>query len=749
MTVRRSSSVFALLAVLFLATAGSAPLARAETGLIDGQNIASDTFYTLDPANASITVRMEATVGSASSNDLTSVMLFAVPGADNLEVRQDGTPLVLPHILTEEDTLGTLTVVEATLLKPLRGALTADIVMTYTVGARSQEPFHVESGAIEMPFVSQGPGSFVSVDMPVAADNYLDPGCLKAASQPDSVTSAGYERWVCGEATLLSLSADDPETLERCARLDDRCRQLIPIPYIASAQSISDHSLIATLEKPVTVNGREVSLAVRYFKGDASWAQTQFDTAVQVFPMLEDFFGFSYPHDTLTLRQSYLIGYIGAAGVAFSRIGEVLVSDSGDTNFDREVTIHELAHQWAGNQLETSWLWEGQAEYATRSLAPRLGISLRPDHAAWESLGYTDPLARWWNGSEVLDSAYWYGKSGSFWFAYEAAVGGRENMKAILAQVAADEAEWPLDGEWFLDTGERVSGANLDSLFLQWVYPPETATKRLQERRGAWDARAALMVEASARGLTGEPAGIRLNLNEWNFPAARRDIDSARSALVTYDKAVAEAAAAGLPVALEPVQKAWAEGTLAELHSLVEAQRTAIQVIDDSTEALADEPEGSLALAAMKDAREAYAAGDFAGAARMATEALTDSLNLESARRMIEAAGERQATFSESFLEKVGLLWSDPAGDLEAARAAYADGRGTDALSLATSAYDKWGSAEKDGMFRLAVGAGVTCAALVLIAYVAGKRQSRRAQAAHRAEAVANRPSWRDLENTK
>ncbi|HET7737273.1 MAG TPA: hypothetical protein VFK32_01750 [Tepidiformaceae bacterium] len=750
MSLRRSLLLVLVLAV-FGAILPSSPRPASATGLFLGQNIASHTFYTLDPTKASVSVRMEATVGVADGlEQLATVSLLTMPGAENVIVRQDGTPLILPEVIQAPEPYANLKVVKATLLKPLKGALTADIVMTYTVPQMSDGEFFIASGVIETPFVSQGPGSFVSVDMPESGDNYIDPGCLVGADQPSAVASSGFKRWVCGETILLAIYAEEPAVLERCARLDNSCRQQSEQPLIAHAQSVTDPGLLSTLEQDLSLAGdRTVKMSLRYFRGDTAWAEAQFETARAAFPRLEALFGFPYPHEAVVLRQSNYIGFIGAAGVAFSSIGEVLVTNSGDLAFDKEVTIHELAHQWAGRQLETSWLWEGQAEWATHIVAPELGVSLRGDFAAWASLGYDDPLATWYNGSSVFDGYYWYGKSGAFWEAYDSAVGGRSVMTQVLAHVDDDPDAWPLDGRWFQDMGERVSGVNLDSLFLTWVYDPDAAGATMKERRTAWDARAALISEATSRGLEGEPPAIRPNLDTWNFRPALTDIEAARALLVAYDQVLADATAAGLG-ASTGFHEAWATAaSVRDLRRELDNQKNAVQAIGDSAEALASEAAGSPSLARLDEARTAYTEGRFVDASSLASQAVSDSVNLDSAGKMLAAADERKAAFTSNFITSIGLFGADPDGDLAKAHQAYDEGRGTDALILATGAYDTWGNAQRNGMFRLAVLTGVACALLVLIAYTIGKRNAKKHHNFVREELVANRPSWRDLENSK
>jgi hypothetical protein len=195
------------------------------------------------------------------------------------------------------------------------------------------------------------------------------------------------------------------------------------------------------------------------------------------------------------MLQSHHIELIGAAGVAFSNIGQVLLATG--TGIDEEVTIHELAHQWAGYQVETPWMWEGLAEYGTQTLAPQLGIQTRDWE--WQSFGYTDPIATWYNGSSVRNPYYWYGKSAAFWFEYEKAIGGRGNMSWVLSLMDDYEADWPLDGEWFMDRGRdqrREPGRPVPHLGLQQGHGCSAAR---EPARGPYGGRAVARPRSRAR----------------------------------------------------------------------------------------------------------------------------------------------------------------------------------------------------------------------------------------------------------
>ena len=665
-------------------------------------NVASDSYYRLDPASGTLTVRVEATVQNATGSPLATVPLWAMPKFQNLVLKEGDTALQTKTVELP-DIIGSVNLVGGTLPAPMKNGGRADFVMTYDVPAQTNRVMTLEPGSIEFPILGQGAGSFVWVDVPTTAENYFDPGCLRAADQPGSVRDAGMERWVCGDATLIALSTDDPSVQRQCANADDKCRQRVtPSPYSAFVQSISDPSLRGTKEADLTLADHSVRVSLRYFRRDEKWADEQFATAVAALPKLQEVFGFPYTHDTILMRESHHIELIGAAGVAFPEQGEVLLAT--DTGFDREVTVHELAHQWAGENLASNWLWEGLAEYGMRVVAPELGIT--PIDRRWQSFGYQDALATWYNGSEVYNPNYWYGKAGAFWFAYEQAVGGRANMEKVLARMAQDPKRLPLDGRWFMDEGEYASGANLDSLFLTWVFNAKSATATIAERRAAHELLQTLNGRIAQFGFAGFPADVQANLDAWTFAGVEAQVKQVAGLLDAYEALLAQATAAGLGTP-DQVAQAWRRQSIAQLTSLIENQRQAVAAITGTANALAAEPESSPALPKLAEARDRYNAGDFSEAKRLAGLAITVAADKTTAARMIEVANEKKAAFKPNLLTRFGLAFEDPDSDLAKAQAAYDAGDPSRALKLSKSAYDGWNEAAARGMQRLAALSGL------------------------------------------
>ena len=717
----------------------------------------SDTTYRLDVPNGTMSVSVEVTIQNASGKDAPALQMYAMPGAANIVVKRDGVALstttgasVLGQAQTGKEVI---LAVLAKLPAPVKPNTKTDLVMTYDVPAQKGDFLRLEPGAIETAFIGQGPGSFVFVEVPIAGENYFDPGCLRASTQPKDLKTSGMERWVCGDVALIVLNSNKPDVLKRCADLDEKCRQRESIStFSAFVQSITDQSLRGRLEVDLQLQEGTKRLAFGFFRRDQVWAEKQFAIAQQALPKLEALFGFPYPNgNTISMRQSHHIEQIGAAGIAFPEEGIVLLTPQ--TGFDEEVTVHELAHQWAGFNLTDGWLWEGLAEYATRKVAPGLGVKMIDRR--WQALGYKDPLMTWHNGSSINNPNYWYGKSGAFWMAYETAVGGAENMVQVLSLTSPHNPASPYDGRWFMDAGERVSTANLDALFLEWVFNPLTAASLVQERRATYVGLNAMLARAISLGLTGIPTDISDNLNVWGFDAVDTQVTRANAVLDTFAIVVTLTAEAGLP-ASEAVANSWNTQTLAKTAGVIEEQRQAGKVIIDSARQFAAEPEDSPARKQIARAVEKFALGEFAEAKRLATSSLTDAYNQGAAGEMIELAEQEQAEFHPGFLARIGMFMKNPDSDLEAARVALAAGESAKALQLSDSAYDTWAGAETRGLQMLAILMGAMCglsAGVWLLLRRMDRKsgeavaRARNGRTGHVIEASEGVPRWKDWEN--
>ncbi len=741
----RTLTLAVLAALGLVASAGTAGSARAESL---PWNMASETYYHLDVDGAAVSVRVHAVVQSTSrSGELQSVRLAAMPAATNIVARRGDTRLQVKVTPGSESTQTPATI-EATFPAPIRGSEKTELDLTYDLPASTGALTRIQPGVVETMFIGQGEGSFVFVDVPKSADSYFDPGCLVASSQPSDVKNSGYERWVCGDVTLIALNTSNPDVLARCAALDDKCRQrALPSLFSAFVQSITDPNLRGSLEAEVPLQRGPTRLILKYFRNDEAWAKRQFAVARQALPKLEAIFGFPYPRETILMRQSHHIEIAGAAGVAFPEQGEVLIAP--DTGFDDEVTVHELAHQWAGSNLETSWLWEGLAEYGMRSVAPSQGIA--PIDRRWDTLGYSDNLALWHDGSAITNPDYWYGKAGAFWFAYRDAIGGTANMTRVLSQMALPAGASPLDGRWFMDRGEEISGANLDDLFLKWVFNPRSAPALLRERRAAHDAVKTLTTRAATAGLVGTPSDIKANLDLWAFSGIQSQVQQANTMVDSYVSVLQMEKDATLPSS-PGVARSWGSDTLAHTRVVIENQRIAIQTIVDAGRQLSAEPEESLARKQLADARDKYAAGDFTLAKSLASGSAATRFNQTAAGKLIELARKEQAEFKPSLFGKIGMWMTDPDKDLNNAQRALDSGDPAKALELARAAYDGWHEADSRGIQRMAILAGLMCALSAGVWYLLRRldppaRNLGGVSRGHYIEPANAR--WRDWDNTE
>lgn len=713
-------------------------------------NELSDSYYKVDPAAGTISVRVESSFYNTEKQPLASLPMWAMPLPQNVVVTLKGQDDSLKTELTPFSTAeGVPTLLNVMLPSPLKPSTRLDLVMTYTVGTQQNDFVHIEPGIVESLFVSQGRGSFALIDVPESAENYFDPGCLKASTQPGEVKSAGLERWICGEVPRSVLGRSQ-STQASCANMEDKCRQRSSwLPFSAFAQSVTDQSLRGFAEADVKLSNKTVHVEFRYFRHDEAWAQRAFATAQAALPKLEQLFGYPYPSDTLSLRQSHHLEMLGAVGLAYLTGGDVLLTPFKP--FDDEVVVHELAHQWAGGNLAESWEIEGLAQWAMRTLAPSMGYEQRT--FKWQDTGYKDNLALWQGGSLITDGEYWYGKSEAFFFAYQQAIGGPEKMHEVLAKSGDTKSPLaPFDGRWFMDRGEEVSGANLDSLFLQWVFNPATAPATLAERRAAHDTVKPLRDRAAQLGFTGLPTDLQSNLDAWAFTGIANQVAQANAVLDSYLAVAKLSQDSNLP-APDAVARSWNTGSMARTQGVIDEQRQAIESITGAGIQLKNEAADSPALKQLAEARDKYAEGDFPGAKSLASNSTATAFNQVAAGKLIELAKAKRAAYHPSFFSRIGMLFSDPGGDLAAAEGAYASGDAEHALKLAKSAYNGWDDASTRGIWRLAILAAIMCSLSVGVWWLLHRLD--RSPAIHRngpghyIDPADLQFGWKDLENPR
>jgi hypothetical protein len=718
-------------------------------------NVKSDSTYHVDVAAGKMTARVDATFLNTAGTELVALPFWTMPEPSEVVV-MDGGGNALATKFTPSGK-GTPGVVLATLSKPLKQNQKLDLTLTYIIGQQGNELLNFSPGSFEAMFVSQGAGSFVLVEVPTSAENYFDPGCVQTANQPAELKDAGFTRWVCGEV-LRAVFHRSSGTQSACAHLDDSCRQSsIGFPFSGFGQSITDLGSRGLKEADVQLAHKTLHVTFRFFKRSQAWADAIFPVAQAALPKLEQLYGYDYPSDSLTIRQSNFIELGGAAGVAYNSGGDVLVAPQGG-DWDKEVVVHELGHQWANTaNLTDAWEAEGLAEYSMRQLAAPLGFTADTLRPGFAQAGYKDNLALWGNGSLVTNADYWYGKAGAFFLAYQQAIGGPENMAQVLGKTSPASRDAPFDGRWFLDAGEAISGAKLDSLFLGWVFNPDTAAATLKERRAAHDLVDVLSKRAAALGLAGTPSDITNNLSAWTFSGVAAQVTQANALLDSYATVSKMATDAGLPPSVG-VGNSWGSDTMPNTRTIIEDQRQVIQGYVDATGQLGSEPPDSPALKQLVDARERYAKGEFGEAKKLVAAAVTTAYNEVAAGKMIAIAKEKQSAYKASFLGRIGLVLKDPAGDLARAESDYQSGHPESALKLSRGAYDDWNNAKSRGLQRLAVIAALMCALSFGVWFALkrldrgsrepGRKLAKGAVGGHMLDSPdSRRPSWKDWEN--
>ncbi|MEX1104138.1 MAG: hypothetical protein WED87_07800, partial [Dehalococcoidia bacterium] len=303
----------------------------------------------------------------------------------------------------------------------------------------------------------------------------------------------------------------------------------------------------------------------------------------------------------------------------------------------------------------------------------------------------------------------------------------------------------------------EVSGANLDELFLTWVYNRDTASPLIQSRREAHTAVGPLRARAVDYGFAGLPTDLQQNLDHWQFTSVPNQVAEATIVLDDYAKLVAEVEAAGLPQ-IDNVKNAWHTQNIRGVAGVVLDQENALRAIMNSTRVLEHETEGAPSLRQLADARAKWAEGDLVEATRLGAAAATTSFNEDAAVKMIALAKEKQATFKAGFLGRIGLLWKDPAGDIIRAEEAYAAEDPTKAMELAEGAYKAWDTADRAGLIRLSGLMGLMCVlsggVWWLLRRLDEPDQTQRldpyaATGGHNlGDPDERRPSWKDWENS-
>ncbi len=439
--------------------------------------------------------------------------------------------------------------------------------------------------------------------------------------------------------------------------------------------------------RSVTVGPLNVTL--RYWADDVGWADEVESVLRRGYPILRGMIGLGDPTSTTITIEEASSQDLGFAGSYDLATGQVLISYFADPY----VILHEIAHMWFNSDLVSDrWVQEAFASYYAEQAVNQLGL---PDH----SPVLTDQIRQAavplndWVAPGQPDSpteAYLYGAA--IEVAREiAAEAGQAGLRLVWSAARSHEAAYQpthatkmelvtgqaTDWRRLLDLLEQETGRSYTAIWQQWVLDP-SQKPLLQQRRQALADYAAVESVAGSWDL---PPEIRLALGNWQFGQVEADLAQARGIL--SQRAQIAAAATKQETSPPPTLQATFE-------------------------------KSNLAAAGFEAASELEVLNVLAAASQARTD------NGDAARA-------------------VGLIGTDPEADLVAARAAFAEGNLTEALSKATAARAAWLGASDAGQMRIFGGMCVLAGLLLLVALFFWRRSpgARRSTAAATASSGA------------
>lgn len=427
----------------------------------------------------------------------------------------------------------------------------------------------------------------------------------------------------------------------------------------------------------IPVSGASAQLVVQAWEDDEEWGIRVADLLTRGLPELGRSIGLAWPEtDVTTVREALSRttgGYAGLFDPAKREIDIAYYAGSG-------VVLHEAAHGWFnGALLADRWANEAFASLYGSAVAVQLAVDANEPVLTEELEAARIPLNEWGAiGAEAGDvESYGYGASLALarLIAERAGDGAlREVWAKASARVGAyqpvggDAGSAPIDGnesaagppDWrgLLDLLEETAGTPFDDLWNAWVV--READRPLLAERAATRQRYDTLVAAA--GDWRLPRSIRDAMRVWQFDTAADLFDQATDVLDLRSAIAREASLLGL----DP------PGTLRPLFERAEG---------------------------------------FAGAL---TEGAAEVDTL-SALRQAETVRLREP----GPIEALGLIGTEPAKDLDAARNAFEAGELTTANERAAAATVAWSTASEVGGGRALSGVLLAAAMLIVLVLIA------------------------------
>lgn len=195
----------------------------------------------------------------------------------------------------------------------------------------------------------------------------------------------------------FELSATVPQDLMAVSNMPiektDGIGEKLKTVYFASTPKMSSYLLFFSLGDferiSKTVNGIDVGVITK--RGDSAKGQYALDSAAQLIPYYEEYFGVKYPLPKLDMLaapgSSQFFGAMENWGAIFYFETALLLDPAISTDSNRRgvygTVAHEIAHQWFGNLVTMSWwndLWlnEGFASWITTKVTQKFHPEWKP-----------------------------------------------------------------------------------------------------------------------------------------------------------------------------------------------------------------------------------------------------------------------------------------------------------------------------------------------------------------------------------
>jgi hypothetical protein len=411
-----------------------------------------------------------------------------------------------------------------------------------------------------------------------------------------SVTYAVCEPTTSGESTTLTCLGDEA------------------YGAYADLEVIDEDSRLA-ITKEIEINGRDVDLVLRYWRGDEAWAEHAEELITDALPIFAEMFGAAYAGpSTIRLSEKGGSELYGNRGLALCQntICALAATPAGDD----QVILHEISHMWS-NPFDNKWLAEGIAEYVSLKAAAMLGI---PGFEEWaDPAKAPEATSRHRNQPNEIVTAEapsfaldpWGGRFGfspddifidpragyswgaRFWQEIEIEH-GPEPFAKVMGDIQWKVPDGTIDSEAIMDRLEDAGGVKADALFKSYVFSADQHLI-LDQRRDTRDALEEL--RAAARETAPELdtavfAPIQEAILDWRFDDSTASVKGLRSSLDEYTsirgelqplRTEAEAADLTYPFPWEEGTRTWEVNT-----AIVDDLDAAYEAVDAYRVALAD-----------------------------------------------------------------------------------------------------------------------------------------------------------------